>query len=61
MLNAENSFIDEMHNKIVELNQERYKMSNIDRKFLLLRGFTSDLTDLLLILFLVVFSLFNYE
>ncbi|MBQ9071814.1 MAG: ABC transporter ATP-binding protein [Bacilli bacterium] len=53
MLNAEDSFIDEMHNKITDLNYERYKMQDVDRKFHLLRGFTRDLTDLLLIILLV--------
>ncbi|MBR6689962.1 MAG: ABC transporter ATP-binding protein [Bacilli bacterium] len=60
MLNAENSFINEMHDKIVDLNQERYMMQDVDRKFHLLRGFTRDLTDLFLII-LLVYLIMNNE
>lgn len=52
MLNAENSFSKELHNKVVDLNKTRCNMQDVDRKYNLLRGFTADLTDLLLILLL---------
>lgn len=54
MLNAENSFMDELHNRVVDFNHTRYNMQNIDNKYSLFRGFTADLTDLFLICFLVV-------
>lgn len=54
MLNAENSFINELHNKVTDLNKTRYDMQNVDRKYNFLRGFTRDLTDLLLIILLVI-------
>ena len=43
-----------MHNKIIDLNKCRYEMQNTDRKYHFLRGFTRDLTDLLLIILLVI-------
>ena len=60
MLNAEDSFTKEMNNQIIDLNQERYKMQDVDRKFVFLRGFFRDLTDLLLI-FLLVYLIINKE
>ncbi len=54
MLNTENSFMDELHNRVVDFNHTRYNMQNIDNKYSLFRGFTADLTDLFLICFLVV-------
>ena len=60
MLNAEDSFINEMHGKITELNKTRYKMQDVDRKFILLRGFSRDLIDLLLIV-LLVYLIMNKE
>lgn len=60
MLNAEDSFTKEMNNQIMDLNQERYKMQNVDRKFGFLGGFSRDLTDLLLI-FLLVYLIINKE
>ena len=54
MLNAEDSFINEMQGKIISLNKERYAMQNTDRKFHLLRAFVRDLIDLLLIILLVI-------
>ena len=59
MLNAEESFIDEMQSEIIDLNQERYKMNNVDRKFHLLRDFTRDLIELLLIILLVYLIMHN--
>jgi len=54
MLNAEDSFISELNKKVIDLNETRYDMKNIDRKYHLLRGFIRDLTDLLLIVLLVI-------
>lgn len=58
MLDAEDNFINELHNKVVDLNKNRYEMQNIDRRYSLLRGFTRDLIDLLLIV-LGVFLIIN--
>lgn len=57
MLNAEDSFIDELHTKIIDLNKYRYQMQNVDRKFNLLSCFLRDLNDLLLILLSVLLIL----
>ncbi len=54
MLNAEDSFMNELHNRVIDLNQTRYNMQNIDNKYSLYRGFTADLTDLALICLLVI-------
>lgn len=54
MLNAEHSFMTELHNKIIDLNKTRYNMQSVDRKYSFLRGFTADLTDLILIIILVL-------
>lgn len=59
MLNAENSFITELHNKLIDLNETRYDMQDVDRKFNFLRGLTRDLTDLLLIILLVILIMNN--
>lgn len=53
MLNAEDSFMETLHSKIINLNKSRYKMQKIDSKFVLGSGFTMDLFDLLLIILLV--------
>lgn len=58
MLNAENSFIEELSNQMKELNKTRYNMTGVNRKFMLLRGFSYDFTDILLI-FLLVFLITN--
>ena len=53
MLNAEDGFISELHNEVKELNKTRYDMQNTERSFNLLRGFTIDLSDFLLIVLAV--------
>ena len=53
MLNSEESFISTLMGKIKDLNQKRYDMGSVDRKYRLARGFIIDLTDLLLICLLV--------
>lgn len=54
MLNSENSFINELHNKVVNLNQERYNMNKIDRWYSLARGSIIDLRDFLLIVLIII-------
>ncbi len=54
MLNAEDSFIKKLHEKIVDLNSSRYDMMDIDSKYTLLSSFTRDLTDLLMIFLLAI-------
>lgn len=54
MLNSEKSFMKELNTKVVNLNQTRYNMQNIDRRYALLKGFSMDLKELLLIILLVV-------
>lgn len=53
MLNAEESFINELQTKVIDLNKTRYQMHLVDRKYCLLGGFIYDLFDLLLIFLLV--------
>lgn len=53
MLNSEESFIKNLENKVIVLNETRYEMQDSDRKSRLLNGFTRDLNDLLLIILLV--------
>ncbi len=60
MLNAENSFINNLRNKVISLNQMRYKMDSVDRNYNLLRGFLRDTFDLLLV-FLLVYLIINNE
>ena len=54
MLNSEDSFINELHNKVVNLNQERYKMNNVDRNYHLGLGTLLDLKDYILIVLLII-------
>lgn len=54
MLNSENSFINELHNKVVNLNQERYSMSKVDRCYNLTSGSIMDLSDFLLIVLIII-------
>lgn len=54
MLNSEDSFINELHNKVVNLNQERYKMNNVDRNYHLGIGTLLDLKDYILVVLLIV-------
>lgn len=60
MLNAEDSFIKELENEVTDLNKTRYNMQNIERKYNLLRCFTKDLTDLILIFLLVYLIKYNH-
>lgn len=53
MLNSEDSFTNELHNKVIELNTERYKMNKVDRNYNLYRGTLLDLKDFLLIVLLI--------
>lgn len=53
VLNASKSFLENIENKINKVNQERYKMSSITRKYDLLIGTIKDLCDLLLIVFAI--------
>lgn len=54
MLNSEESFMNELTTEINNLNEARYKMTNIDRNYRLLSGFNRELSDLLLIMLLVL-------
>ncbi len=54
MLNAENSFMSALNNKIIKLNNRRYDMQDIDRKYIFFRGAIRDLADFLLIVLLVI-------
>jgi len=53
MLNAEDSFIEELHSKVRDMNGARYDMGDVDRKYGFFRDCIYDLGDLLLILLLV--------
>ena len=53
MLNAEDSFIEELHTKVRDLNEARYDMGDVDRRYGFYRDSLYDLGDLLLILLLV--------
>lgn len=50
VLNAKDSFMKNMNEKISEVNQERYNMSKTTRKYSLLTGSVRDILDFLLIL-----------
>ena len=54
MLNSEDSFINELHSKVIELNTERYKMNKVDRNYGLYSGTLLDLKDFLLIVLLII-------
>lgn len=53
MLNSEDNFIYEFHDKIVKLNSERYKMNNVDRNYNLYIGTIIDLKDFIFVVLLV--------
>lgn len=55
MLNAENSFVSNIYNKIKIMNESRYDMSEVSRKFHLLRDCIMDFTDLTVIALLIAF------
>ena len=54
MLNSEDSFINELHSKVIELNTERYRMNKVDRNYGLYSGTLLDLKDFLLIVLLII-------
>jgi ABC-type multidrug transport system fused ATPase/permease subunit len=54
MLNTEKSFMTELHNRVLKLNQERYEMQDVNRRYNLLSSFFSDLSHLLLIVLLAI-------
>ena len=54
MLNSEDSFINELHNKVVSLNNQRYNMNKIDRTYRLISGSLLDLKDFAFIALIVV-------
>jgi len=54
MLNSEDSFINSLNSKILDLNNSRYEMQDIERKYVFLRGGIRDISDFLLIVLLVV-------
>ena len=53
MLGAENSFMNELHKKIIDLNKYRYKMMSTNRNYTFIRGTYYDLFNTTLIFFLV--------
>ncbi len=60
MLSAEDNFMDELHNKVVDLNQYRYMMMSADRNYTLLRNTYHDLFDMAVV-FLLVYLIFTNE
>ena len=55
MLSAEKSFLSELKGKLIHLNNSRYDMGKVNRKYMLINGFLRDLFDLLTICLLVYF------
>ena len=46
MLNSENSFLKELDSSLISLNQERYKMQNVDRRYgFLILGLNYDISS----------------
>ncbi len=60
MLNAEKDFSLELHRKVKEVNEARYAMAKVDRKYQLLHNTVQDLFDFGLIFLLVVLLKENY-
>lgn len=60
MLNAEDSFMKELNDKIVDLNGQRYSMGKNDRSYSFLRGCLIDFGDTGMI-FLLVFLIMNHR
>lgn len=58
MLNAENSFMNELDNRVFELNAQKYLMQKIDRNYSFLRKLVLDLFDLGVI-FLLIYLISN--
>lgn len=62
MLNAENSFIKELDSKIIDLNNEKYKMDEKNRNYILLSATLSDVFEtgnILLCVFLITQNLLS--
>ena len=59
MLNAEKSFMNELHTKVLNLNQERYSMVKTDRNYSLLRDCLIDFFDTGMIFLLVILIIKN--
>jgi putative lipid A export ATP-binding/permease protein msbA len=62
MLNAENSFIKELDSKIIDLNNEKYKMDEKNRNYILLSGTLSDIFstgNIILSVFLITQNLLS--
>lgn len=62
MLNAEDSFIKELDSKIIDLNNEKYKMDGTNRNYLLLSATITDIFDtgnILLCVFLITQNLLS--
>ena len=53
MLDAEESFIQELHTRLIDLNKKRYSMSKVKRNYQFVSGFFYDFFDLILICLLV--------
>lgn len=53
MLGAEDSFMNELHKKIIDLNKYRYKMMSTNRNYTFIRGTYYDFFNTTLIFFLV--------
>lgn len=60
MLNSEESFVNSLENRVIDLNKTRYDMQNIDRNYTLLSMFTMDFQDLILMILLVVLIKYEY-
>ena len=60
MLNAEKDFSHELHRKVKEVNEARYAMAKVDRKYQLLHNTVQDLFDFGLIFLLVVLLKENF-
>lgn len=58
MLNAEDSFMGELKDKIIDLNDQRYLMNKVERKYTLVRNTLLDLFDAGMI-FLLIFLIYN--
>ena len=54
MLNSEDGFINELHNKVASLNNQRYNMNKIDRTYRLISGSLLNLKDFAFIVLIVV-------
>ena len=59
MLNAEDSFISELRLKIIDLNDAKYEMGDIRRKYKLLSRSLNDMLDLFFIVLLVYLIINN--